>query len=356
MATIQRRSYKSGATSYQVRVSPQGHPPHFESFGRLADAKTWATKVEREIKLGECAICSPVADATLSQVFDGYLACPAFQELKPNSKSDARESLKYLERDWGPNKLVSSLSPQFIHKYQEQRDREGVGGSRINRLVTYLNVALQYAKRMGLIRANPIAGYERVKENARRQRVMTPQEYESLKKVMPAHLVPLFELCSRLPLRKTEATNLTWDMIDLDAKCIRFPEGMTKSGRRRVVPLSLHPDLVPMLAQLPSRDKGGLVFTWPSGRPLGDFKRAWDKTLVKAKIDDLRFHDLKRTAVTNLKLRGVPEFVIQHMADHATPIMTDSYTVIEQEHVLAAVAQLGKGLTLGDGYAARTLP
>jgi len=340
MATFQRRAYKSGKLGYQVRISPQGHPTHFDSFPRLVDAKTWATKIEREIRLGECSICHPQSDAILGQVVAAYLASPAFLEQKPKSRAGCEQALRYLERQWGEGKLVASLSPQFIHKYQEERKRSGIGGSRINRLVTYLNVTLKYAKRVGLIQDNPIAGVERVKENARRERIMSPTEYEALKKMMPRHLLPLFELCTKLPLRKTEASTLTWDMIDFENQCIRFPVGMTKSNRPRVVPLSLYPELLPMLVKLPSRFAGGLVFTWDSGRPLGDFKRAWAVALKEAGVTNLEFHDLKRTAVTNLRLRGIPEFVIQHMADHASPVMTESYTVIQQEHVLDAVKHI----------------
>jgi len=52
MATIQRQSYKSGKLRYQVRISPQGHTPHFETFDRFSEAKSWATQGGGNPRLG----------------------------------------------------------------------------------------------------------------------------------------------------------------------------------------------------------------------------------------------------------------------------------------------------------------
>jgi hypothetical protein len=116
-------------------------------------------------------------------VIAAYLASPGFLEQKSLSRAGCEQAPRYLERQWGECKRVASLSPEFIHKYQAKRDGAGIGGSRIARPMTYLNVALKYAQPVGFIRENPIAGVERVKDGARRKRMMSREEYEAIEKV-----------------------------------------------------------------------------------------------------------------------------------------------------------------------------
>src|SRR5207253_1757489 len=67
------------------------------------------------------------------------------------------------------------------------------------------------------------------------------------------------------------------------------------------------------------------------GQPLLDFRGSWDSAVKRAGLDDLEFHDLRRSGVRNLSRSGVPEAVIMAITGHRTRAMFDRYNVVSEE-------------------------
>ena len=84
------------------------------------------------------------------------------------------------------------------------------------------------------------------------------------------------------------------------------------------------------------------VFTWtPRGEKfrvaLGSIRRAFDTARQKAKISDFRFHDLRHSAITNMRKAGVPDRVIMRISGHKTLRMLDRYDKIDGEDLAEAI-------------------
>lgn len=353
MPTIQTRAGRDGKSAFQVRVRLLGHPEHVETFTRKTDAKTWGADLESSIRLGRCIECAKLGQTwtriSLSEIAASYEASPEFARLSSTSQSTARYALAFLKRYWGEEKRVGDLSVELIHKLQEERQQHGIGGSWINRTVTYLNVALRHAMRIGKLPHNPIAGFQRLKENKRRERTLTEAEHQALLDKLPSHLKPAFELNFYLPFRCSELWQLTWNQVDLGNACVRFEAGVSKSGRPRVIPLR-YPHLVSMLAALPSRFAAGRVFLGQRGEPIETFpRRDWERARTQAAaelrsqgietdLDTVRWHDLKRTAISELAMQpDIPAAALQHMADQKGPIISASYQKPREDQVLKSV-------------------
>jgi integrase len=101
-------------------------------------------------------------------------------------------------------------------------------------------------------------------------------------------------------MRRGELLSLRWEHVDLKAQTAFLPD--TKNGDARTVPLSS--TAVEILTKLP-RHISGLVFPVKAFTLDAAFKRG----LARARLDDLRFHDLRRTAITRMaeKLPNVIE-------------------------------------------------
>ena len=89
----------------------------------------------------------------------------------------------------------------------------------------------------------------------------------------------------------------------------------------------------------------GFAFT-RGGQPLRDFRGAWEKACEKAGVPDLRFHDLRRSAVVRMRRAGVPQVVRMKITGHKTDSMDRRYGIIDTEDIELArrlVEKLGKG-------------
>jgi integrase len=64
--------------------------------------------------------------------------------------------------------------------------------------------------------------------------------------------------------------------------------------------------------------------------PLIDIRGAWDSSVVRAGLDELEFHDLRRSGVRNLSRVGVPEAVIMSIAGHRTKAMFDRSNILDE--------------------------
>jgi integrase len=101
-------------------------------------------------------------------------------------------------------------------------------------------------------------------------------------------------------MRRGELLSLRWEHIDLQGRTAFLPD--TKNGDSRTVPLSSA--AVQVLAELP-RHISGLVIPVKYFTLDAAFKRG----VHRANLDGVRFHDLRRTAITSMaeKLPNVIE-------------------------------------------------
>jgi integrase len=131
---------------------------------------------------------------------------------------------------------------------------------------------------------------------------------------------PFARLLLLTAVRRSEAAHMTWAEIDLDNALWVIPAHRTKSGTLHEVPLSGM--AVDLLRSLP-RFAGNFVFSANGGRApikgFGRFKATIDARaaeLVPPGLANWRFHDLRRTARTNLASLGVTPFIAELVIGH----------------------------------------
>ena len=74
------------------------------------------------------------------------------------------------------------------------------------------------------------------------------------------------------------------------------------------------------------------------GDPIKNFRCAWKVACAKAGIPDLKFHDLRRTAVRNMRRAGVPQVVRMRISGHLTDSMERRYNIVDIEAIQSAKA------------------
>ena len=200
------------------------------------------------------------------------------------------------------DKVLSHISSSDIAEFRDKR-LNVVSGSSVNRELSIVSDCIKRAiNEWGCyIRENPVKPSLRCEENPSRTRRLEIGEYEKLMtacKKSRAFWCPIIDFAIHSAMRRGELLRLTWQMVHLDKKYITLPPEITKTNKVRNVPLQPH--AIEILRKLP-RSLDGRVF------PIGikNFERTWTKICRRANIKGLRWHDLKREAVSRLFEKGL---------------------------------------------------
>ena len=73
-----------------------------------------------------------------------------------------------------------------------------------------------------------------------------------------------------------------------------------------------------------------------SGRQIKDFRGASDEACKKASGPELNFHDLRRTAVRNMRRAGVPQVIRMKISGHKTDSMERRYNIVDADDLSIA--------------------
>ena len=72
------------------------------------------------------------------------------------------------------------------------------------------------------------------------------------------------------------------------------------------------------------------------GQPIQEFRGAWKNACKAAAVPDLKFHDLRRTAVRNMRRAGVSQVVRMRITGHWTDWMERRYNIVDVDDIRSA--------------------
>ncbi|RTZ87716.1 MAG: hypothetical protein DSY96_00535 [SAR324 cluster bacterium] len=229
---------------------------------------------------------------------------------------------------------VSQLTQNRLELFRKKRlteisERKGrpVKPSTVNRDVANLRAMLNKALDHSKIESNLIGRIKQLEENNVRERVLSPEEFETLYLHCPASLKGLVLIAYYLPMRQAEIMNLTWQEIDLKTVFIRLGGERTKNKTGRVIPL--HPRIVDFFKSFPRPIHGGYIF----GQSRRFNRKAFNKAVEAAGINDFTFHDLRHCAINNLRLAGNDHYTIKQASGHKTDIAFQRYNLVTEEEI-----------------------
>ena len=125
------------------------------------------------------------------------------------------------------------------------------------------------------------------------------------------HLKPIIIFAIETGCRRGEMRALTWFDIDLAGRVIRVNGTSTKTLKSRLVPITAR--LADTLAQLRHNVRpkdSAAVFG------MADWKKAFNSAAADAGLSDLRFHDLRHTAITRMLEKGISPPLVMKISGH----------------------------------------
>jgi integrase len=289
MASIRFRSNK-----WQARISRQGEQSVVKTFQSKEDAQRWARSIEVEWDRGTYTNTHQAQKTTFGELIERYL-----REITPTMRGASSDTIRLKAIMRRPIAKVNTLSlnTSRIAKYRDQRLKEVSAGTVIRELA-YFSSIINHARREWNINiANPVLLIRKPPSPQGRNRILTSEEEQKLlyacepKANRNIYTRPFIILALETAMRRGELLGLKWINIDIHKRTAFIL--LTKNGESRTVPLSTK--AIETLRALP-RSIDGRVLPINFAALETNFKRARER----AKLLDLRIHDLRHTAVTRL--------------------------------------------------------
>ena len=254
-----------------------------------------------------------------------------------NNKS-VKESKTYsslLLEYFGKNKNIKSIKPADLEKFKLYMISEGKSKATVNRYLSALRRAYNILIYNEMINYNPVNKIQFMKENNKRSRVLSQEEWERLKVVLPKYLLNIVLVAMHTGLRKGNVLNLKWEQIDFERNIITISADENK-GKKTIVK-HINKSLRKLLLSLKPNSTGYVFINKATSKPYTDVKKGFANALERAKIEDFHFHDLRRTTATWLHEQGVPLRVIQGILDHSDISTTERYLSLKDEQSIKAM-------------------
>lgn len=333
MATIR----KKGPYQWHAQIRRKGWPQQTRTFNTQAEAKAWATMIEREMDAGVFVSRNEAESTSFAKALEMY----AEQVSSKKRSSDSELSrIQALQRHPLALRSLASIRGSDMARYRDQRLAEGLAAATVRRELALISHVFTIARKEWRMESlsNPVELIRQPSvDDARDRRILSLTLWSTQgDEVVHERLDELEMICRysrsvELPqivrfavetgMRRGEISSLLRANVDLKKRTALLP--MTKNGSSRGVPLSSR--AASIVENQPKLDDGRVFRSQPDTitkaflDALADARIAYEagmeshlksEGLAPKRIAeliaedpvllDLRFHDLRHEATSRL--------------------------------------------------------
>ncbi|MBS2005763.1 MAG: tyrosine-type recombinase/integrase [Cyanobacteria bacterium SZAS TMP-1] len=323
-------------------------------FGDLAieQARRKADDLNSLVGQGKDPTGEQQSDLTYGELFNTYIEQYAKHQTNTWEEAVAIHR-RHFER-WS-NKRISKIRRSDVQAWVydlagEGRKKKGTA----NRAYDQMKAVINYGKRKDLVDCdNPCVGVDKFPTQSRERFIQPGDEFAKFAKALAEEpnetWRDFFWISLFVAARRSNVLAMAWHEISFELETWTIPK--TKNGDSLTVPLT--PSAMEILKR--RRDVKDRHDTWvfPSDRRsrktgefthLGNPKEAWKRLLKRAEINDLRIHDLRRTAGSYMAIQGVSPTIIGKALGHRSQAATAMYARLTQDPVRQAMINAQAGL------------
>jgi integrase len=261
-------------------------------------------------------------------------------------------------------KPIDEISVADVEQWRtKKRADKNTKASTLNRQVTALKAALNWAVKRGIIETNNMARVEHLREEDSNTKVryLSPDERERLFAALDTrearitqgqdshsgqafadYLKPMVIVSLNTGIRRGSLFKLRWSDIDFQEEILTVRPDSAKSGKQ--VQIAMSTKLINTLAAWRDQTKGegdALVFPSPrTGGLMDNCRKAWANLLKEADIKKFRWHDMRHDFASQLVMKGVDLNTVRELMGHADLKMTLRYAHLAPKVKKAAVELL----------------
>jgi integrase len=223
------------------------------------------------------------------------------------------------------------------------RRAEGAEDATINRELAIIRRGFTLGKQADPPLVQSVPYIPKLEEDNVRQGFLEPEQYEKLLEELPQRLKALFVCAYHVGTRKGELRKLQWSQVDFDSGLINLTARQTKGKVARLLPIYGAMERW-LRKQLEGRAPDCPWVFYHHGKPVGAQLRGWREAGDRAGLPGLLFHDLRRSAVRNMKRAGVQDKVAMQISGHKTRAVFDRYNIVDEGDLGEAARKLNEYL------------
>lgn len=266
---------------------------------------------------------------------------------KRKSTGDVERKIRLHLRPAFGHCRLSSITTTQIRAFSADRQNAGASNAEINRELAALKRMFALAIQSGMLHHKPHVPM--LQENNARQGFFEAEQYRAVLAHLPVELRPVVTFAYLTGWRtKSEILPLEWRNVDVRLRVVRLDAVSTKNGETRELPYGDVPELVRLFEELraettKAEQADGKII--PSvfhraGRPIRDFRAAWQSACKAAGCPGRIPHDLRRTAVRNLDQAGVSQALAMQITGHKTASVYRRYRIVSSQDLKLALGKL----------------
>ena len=308
----------------------------------VAMVREKAKKTRADLAMGKNPKTQKKEGVTLGEFFEVYM------ERHGNEKKSAKEyrSLyrQHLEA-WKNFKLQEITRHKIEALHRKAGKKTPI---RANRLLALVSSVFVQASLWGYHRGdNPCRGIKKFKEVSR-DRFLSGEELGRFFEALDLSESETFKDFVLLALftgaRRANVLSIRWRDIDFERNVWKIPGELSKNGEPMQIPLG--PDVLEILRR--RRAETSSVFVLPGPAARGHYRepwKAWATLLKRAKLEDLRIHDLRRSMGSWMTIGGTSLPIVGKALGHKTSQATSIYARLNLDPVRAAMEQAVEAMT-----------
>ena len=295
-----------------------------------------------QVKLGEVAVGKVIIP---NRATVGDLCKLVIEDYKVRGLRDLKVTewryKKYLEKPLG-GLLASRFGAAQAKQYIAMRQQQEAANATINRELAILRRGFKLGTRQEPKLVHEIPTIPELREDNARQGFLEPDEYERLLEELPEGYKAILVCAYHTGARKNELRRIRWEWVDFEGGMIRIPGALTKNKKPRAIPI--YGDMRPWLER--QRDtcpeENDWVFHGARRLPIGhkQLGEEWRAACKRAKLPGVLFHDMRRSAVRNMKKAGLQDQEAMKISGHLTRNVFDRYNIIDEDDLADAAKRL----------------
>jgi integrase len=278
---------------------------------------------------------SPPGEETFAEVAARYLQ---YQKARLTKRAYEREE-SIIDKHLKPffSCPLASIRRQDAQRYVTNGSGKASPYS-IQKELNVLKHLLRLAVEWELIPLNPAQGIKSPRVPAGRVRYLQPTELRALVVACPEWLRPVVALAALTGMRRGEILGLRWLDVDLSQGRLLLPQ--TKNGEGRAVYLNAGAQAV--LSSMPREAEANITDKIFAGLTPDQVSIAFRRACKRLKIADFRFHDLRHTAASWLRMSGADIHTVAQLLGHKDLRMAARYQHLSPAFLANAVSKLDK--------------